>query len=52
MVMKRILITIALTAILVQFLGTALANTSEDCCKTAKSEMSMGIRYLPFFSYI
>lgn len=50
--MKRILITIAITTVLVQFLGSALANNSGNCCVAAKSEKSMGIRYLPFFSYI
>ncbi len=50
--MKRIMIVIAITAVMVQFLGTTLAYNSGNCCKIAKQEKNVGMRYLPFFSNI
>ncbi len=50
--MKRVLITIAITTVLVQFLGSTFANNTGDCCKKVKSESRMSIRDFPFFSYI
>lgn len=50
--MKKIFIAITISAVLGQFLGSIATMPKADAQDTTILQPGIGLRYLPFFSYI